>query len=187
MSTKPTKTKPETPTIAVAVKSFGNSKSFEGLRVKAGQRFAIDKPQGGLPVMSMARFNSLKNTGLVRALGDLDKMAAPEKLAFRSHVQYAHQGEAMAKAAAEGEGKSLTKRKATGAPAKAGQKPAARASIRTASKKRTQVENPAAPSLITGQANPTGSQTGGETSESSSPAARPVTSSSFQKRGNRRA
>lgn len=194
MIDKTKRTKPETATIAVAVKTFGNNKSFEGLRVKAGQRFAIEKAQGGLPVMSLARFNSLKSAGLVRGLGELDMLAAPGKREFRNHVVYAHQGEVAeanrkaVDAKPDGEKKAATRaRKAvTKAPAAPGEVPPKRDTVRAASKKKTQESEPPAPSRITGRGNPTGSRTGAATPESSSPAVLPVTSSSFQKRGTRR-
>lgn len=191
MTAKTDKPKTEVaPRIAVAIKTFGNNKTLEGLRVKAGQRFAIDAPAAGLPVMRQARFMQLKNAGLLRELGDADLKSAPGAASFRAHVQYAHQGEAAeanrrADAAPDG-GKKTGRRVATKAPAAAGETPPAGPKVRRASKKRTQTPEPPAPSRITGPANPIGSQTGGDTPASSSPAGRPVTSSSFQKRGNRR-
>lgn len=65
------------PQIAVAVRTFGNSNSFEGLRVKAGTRFAVGAPQGGLKQITVARYQQLKAQGLMRGLEEADAKAAP--------------------------------------------------------------------------------------------------------------
>ena len=69
----------EIPEIAVAVRTFGNSKMQEGIRVKAGTRFAVGKPQGDLKLLTVARFGALKAQGLMRGLNDEDTAALPKR------------------------------------------------------------------------------------------------------------
>jgi hypothetical protein len=184
-TTKKDKSKTADATIAVAIKTFGNNKSFEGLRVKAGQRFAIGKEQGGLPVMSPQRFQQLKSAGLVRGLDDADLKAAPGAASFRAHVRYAEQGQAGAMPAEQG---SVRLTPSTRAPAKEGEALPARPTTRAGSRKRTQQKDPPAP----GPSNETaaaqaGSQTGAGSPESSSQADQASTPSTFKPRGTRRA
>lgn len=176
------KPKAEVQRIAVAIKNFGNSKSFEGLRVKAGTRFAIEKPIEGLATMRIGRFTALKNAGLVRELGDADLTAAPGAAAFRRHVQYAEQGQAAALNVKEQGSVKVAKP----APKEGEQKSPRRPSTRARSRQRTQVQDPPAPAPISPGPAQNGSQTGPDTLESSSPGDRPLTSSTFKPRGNRR-
>ena len=135
--------------IAVVTRTYAGT---EGTRVKAGTRFAVGKEQGGLPVISMARYNQLKGNNLVRPFSDQDTKAAAkyERPLERRQVIQQPQGNAASPSAQK-------------------VRQAARARIK-------QTENPSPPKQVKGPQR--GSQTGGEKSASSSPAA-PLSTSSI--------
>jgi hypothetical protein len=58
--------------IAVVTKTYAGQ---EGLRVKAGTRFAVGRESGGLPVITKARYEALRIGKLVRAFGEQDTKA----------------------------------------------------------------------------------------------------------------
>lgn len=57
------------PDIAVVRRTYNG---LEGHRVKAGTRFAVGREQGGLKVITKARFQTLAQSGILRAFGDED-------------------------------------------------------------------------------------------------------------------
>lgn len=145
--------------LAVVLKPYGGA---EGTRVHAGTRFAVGKPLGDLQVISLARFNSLKDSRLVRAFDpELDGAALPKK----------------------GDKPRNPPQEAAAEP----QSDKTRRNVRARTRARTpQVEKPEAPARIS----PPGPQTGGGGSASPSPGA-PLSSSSISRpsgrRGNRTA
>ncbi len=62
------------PEIAVVTKTYSGQ---EGHRVKAGTRFAVGKEKGGLPVLSNARYQALRDQKLVKPFGAEDAKVAP--------------------------------------------------------------------------------------------------------------
>ena len=60
--------------IAVVTKTYAGQ---EGNRVKAGTRFAVGKEQGGLKVITKARYEALRAGRLVRPFGEEDTKEAP--------------------------------------------------------------------------------------------------------------
>lgn len=177
--------RPEAPTIAVAIRTFGNSRSHEGLRVKAGTRFAIGKALDGLPLLTDARFKALRDAGLVRGINDADLVAAPGARALAQNVRYAEQGPGVAQNL---EAEANEKKASEVAPTAA--RPT---NSREKSRRRTQETEPPAPAPLTNsslQKHATsgrrGSKTGAILSSSSSPedqALKPLTS---RQRGTRR-
>jgi hypothetical protein len=169
------------PDIAVATRTFGNSKMQEGLRVKAGTRFAVEKPSGDLKIITTARYKQLYFAGLVRPFGDGDMAAAPAVRPVEERV-----GE-------EIEARQQAEKAAKAAP---GPRPSQRAAAaREAAVRRCQDPEPPAPKRLDNPAKPsapsvpTGSQTGAPASASSLPEAPASNSSSpsSRPRGRRRA
>lgn len=174
---------PNNPDIAVAARTFGNSKSLEGLRVKAGTRFAIGKPIDGLQVITVARYNALRQVGLVRPLNETDTQAAPAARASRArYTETAEQIEANDKAEAAAEKpKTITSETMR------------RPSARAAARRRTQEPDPPAPRRLSPPKSPSvdapaGSQNGNPAPASSSAAgpASSTSSTSSKPRGRRR-
>lgn len=167
--------RPEQPTIAIAQRTYMDGVTRD--RVKAGTRFAIEKPQGALPVMPLARFKQLSQGGLVRALKDSDLKAAPQR------TRYAEQGAAIDAAARD---TKKTKGPATKAPGVAPR--AARPSPRLAARRKTHPVEPQAPERINGASvtvSRAGSPTGEASQPSSSPEVRPSGPLTSRKRGTR--
>lgn len=71
-------TREKDPEIAVATRTFGNSKHQEGVRVKPGMRFAVGKPQPGMKLITIGRYRELAAKRLLRPLGEQDAAAAPK-------------------------------------------------------------------------------------------------------------
>lgn len=173
------------PEIAVATRTFGNSKMQEGIRVKAGTRFAVEKPSGDLKVITSARYKQLFFAGLVRPLGDQDAAAAPA-----ARPQEARVGEEIA---SREEAEKAAKANAAAAK---GPRPSQRAAaVREAAVKRSLDPEPPAPKRLENPAKPSdtsvpnGSPNGTTPPASSSPAvpasnSSPITS---RPRGRRRA
>ena len=167
------------PEIAVAIRTFGNSKMHEGVRVKAGTKFAVGKPQGGLPLLTYARFRQLVQGKLVRPLTPEDAAAAPaakDPTKPRSRAVHEEVG-AQIEANREAEQAEAKPKRPT-------------QSARAASRRRTQDPEPPAPVPLNSKAKaavPTGSPNGTEPQPSSSPEAPPSNSSTSRPRGRRRA
>jgi hypothetical protein len=147
--------------IAVVTKTY---QGLEGSRVKAGTRFAVGKAQGGLPLITNARYEALKAGKLVRPLDDADLKAGPRRPLERRRVVLE-----------EGPGAS--------------RKPAReiRNKVRARLAGEKQSDAPEGPKQLKGPRN--GSQTGPETSASSSPedqASKTLTSDSLKPRPGRR-
>lgn len=171
-----------TPEIAVATRTFGNSKMQEGLRVKAGTRFAVGKPQGGLQMITAARYRQLLAVRLVRPLGPEDAAAAPAADdPSRKRPIDSHAAEAIEKNEAEAKA-NVEKPK----------EPMRRPSARAAARRRTQEPDPPAPRLIRPASQPAAAPVGspnGSPAPASSSAAGPASSTSAtssKPRGRRR-
>ena len=70
------------PEIAVAIRTFGNNKQNEGIRVKPGMRFAVGKPQAGMRLITIGRYRELAAKGLLRGFGEEDTKATPASAAL---------------------------------------------------------------------------------------------------------
>jgi hypothetical protein len=70
------------PEIAVAIRTFGNNKQNEGIRVKPGMRFAVGKPQPGMRLITLARYRELAAKKLLRPFGEEDTKATPAAAAL---------------------------------------------------------------------------------------------------------
>lgn len=138
--------------IAVVKRTY---QGLEGNRVFAGTRFAVTKPQGDLKVISLQRFNQLKENGLARALGEEDAAAMPRARYGAGFTQVI-----------EGEGTGVKTARSVRASARA---------------KARQDENPSPPSAIA----PLGSQTGAVKPVASSAAAQASATSTSTSRGRR--
>lgn len=148
--------------IAVVRRTYSGA---EGNRVKAGTRFAIGKEVGGLVVISRARYEQMRQQGIMRAFGDEDTKGPatvrPSRPLARTVTTMEGSGSASAR------------------------------SIREATRRRAkQTETPGAPKQTAGPKNSTsvGSQTGQAPASSSSPggqASKGSTSGSSKRRGSR--
>jgi len=172
----------EIPTIGVAVRSFGNERSYEGHRVKAGTRFAIETPIEGMTLMRLKRFESLERSGHVRVWGkELDLKAAPpaRRAAYEQNAVLAQANADVEKGAAR-PAKNLSP------------------TIRAAARRRAQAPDPPAPQRLNPapasasshqeDSAPTGSQTGQNPTvdaASSSQVAPLLKTSIFRRRGTR--
>lgn len=170
-----------TPEIAVAIRTFGNSKMQEGLRVKAGTRFAVGKPQGGLQLLTPARYRQLLAARLVRPLGAEDAAAAPSAGdPSKKRPVDAHAADAIEQNEAEAAANEKPK------------EPMRRPSARAAARRRTQEADPPAPRLIRPASQPAAAPVGspnGSPAPASSSAAGPASSTSStssRPRGRRR-
>lgn len=91
--------------IAEITRTYGG---LEGRRVKAGTRFAIGKPAGGLEAITQARFTQLRDAGLARKFEGDDGPAArqPGPVARQTVVQRPlNRSRTAAKAAAKNAGR----------------------------------------------------------------------------------
>jgi hypothetical protein len=170
------------PEIAVAVRTFGNSKMQEGIRVKAGTRFAVGNPQGNLRVITIARYRQLLATGLVRPLGLDDVQAAPSA----DDPSASRAGRPVHEAAGQQIAANREADKPKGITAETLKRP----STREAARRRTLNPEPPAPKrLDPPPAAPNGSQNG-QTQSASSSAADPASNTSgttSRRRGRRQA
>jgi hypothetical protein len=145
--------------VAVVTRTY---QGLEGNRVFAGTRFAVGKTQGDLRVITLARYNQLKDNKLVRPFGEEDAGAAPARARY-----------------AAGPTSSLTVEEGTGVKT-------ARAVRQSARVRMRQEENPGPPKPINTEAlRRAGSQTGAEKSASSllgDQAQKPSTSASRGRR-----
>jgi hypothetical protein len=132
---------PKTVEIAVVTRTY---QGLEGNRVFAGTRFAVGKPQGDLAVITLPRYNQLKENKLVRPFGEEDGGAVPARARYSPGPTSTR--------LVEGEG--------------TGVKIARNVRERTRSRLR-QEENPGAPKPLNPPAVRAGSQTGEEKRASS--------------------
>lgn len=142
--------------IAVVTRTY---QGLEGHRNFAGTRFAVGRAQGDLKVITLARYNQLQASGLVRPLGEEDAKALPR-------ARYAG-----GPTETDGEGTSVTLARNV------------RQRVRSKFKaeERGQETNPPPPKAIA----PIGSQTGEGKPSSSSPGAQASDKSTSSSRGRR--
>jgi hypothetical protein len=161
------------PEIAVAIRTFGNNKSHEGVRVKAGTRFAVGKPAGDLKLITAARYRALASQRLVAAWDPKNERAiqVDTSRAGRPLYQEAVEQITTNRRAERLEKKAEAQKKAAARPTTPG------SATRAAARRRTQDPNPAAPQKLNVEdganpqtaAVPRGSRTGAAPPSSSSP------------------
>lgn len=149
--------------ICVITRAYGGQ---EGRRIKVGTRFAIDKAQDGLAVITRGRYQQLRDAKLAKPFGVEDTAAAP------GAATYAKQDGPRTL-----NGQPLTETRIGGTGEKGPR------AVRAASRRRTSQE--AAPEAPAPLSRPTGSPTGAGGRSSSSPEGQASSGSTSRQRGTR--
>lgn len=92
---------PRVPEIAVVTRTYSGQ---EGNRVRAGTRFAVVKAREGMTVISLARYNALRDNKLARPLGEEDSAAVPARAGYKAgptEIQGAGTGVTLARSVRE--------------------------------------------------------------------------------------